>query len=88
MSQIDSLAERASAEARAPSHVPTQHSALSAQRSLPILLRVRQQQPDARHVDCRYGLHLVVLALAIVIASALGDLGIYDGASIGLNFAW
>ena len=34
------------------------------------------------------GKRLVVLALAIVIASALGDLGIYDGASIGLNFAW
>ena len=34
------------------------------------------------------GKRLVVLALAIVIASALGDLGIYEGAASALNFAW
>jgi hypothetical protein len=34
------------------------------------------------------GKRLVGLALAIVVASALGKLGIYEGAASALNFAW
>lgn len=34
------------------------------------------------------GKRLVVLALAIVVASALGRLGFYEGAASALNFAW